>query len=143
MFFPAQKLSVVLFFYLVKENDIQTESAMPPVLYTPRPIWLQIFCTLAIINEYVSKIWLFIYTAIAWNLSGFTSVLFSSNQPTANLLSLFKIFISSLLLFPATDMVLPSAKFCKSVSIRQRNKSFTNILHRIETSIYRSLWYPW
>ena len=68
---------------------------------------------------------------IAWNLSGLAIVILYLNRSTADSNSFSSVWRRSFKLFEVTEMVLSSAKFCKSDSASHKNKSFIKILNRI------------
>ena len=77
----------------------------------------------------------FLFRIIAWNLSEFTTISFSLNHPTESSPSASKIFIRSANWSQTAVIVLSSAKLCKSVFFKHKNKSLRNILNNIGPSI--------
>ena len=88
-----------------------------------------------------------LFIIIAWNLSESAIILLFLNQSSTDSDSfssvwrrLLQVIVNYCKLLQETEMVLPSAKLCKSDFVRHENKSFITMLNRIGPSI-GILWY--
>ena len=115
-------------------------------------IWLSKFGLLSIffpnnLTQFVALIvwlmilrydWLFsflFYSNMAWNLFGFTIILFWFNHSTALSNSFCKVCVGLFILLDAVEMVLSSTKLWSSDIFNVASKSFRNKLKSIEPKI--------
>ena len=72
---------------------------------------------------------------MAWNLSGFTVIMFSLNHYSAFPDSDFKLLINSSRDFSVHEIVLPSAKLCNSAFSIQSKRLLVKMLKRMKPKI--------
>ena len=79
--------------------------------------------------------WFFLSIIMAWNLSGFTIIMFSLNHWTAFSDSEVKLSINSYRDFSVHEIVLSSAKLCNSAFSIQSKRSLMKMLKRMGPKI--------
>ena len=120
-FFFALCLKMILIYkgYSTDQHFLHTCAKCLPkfnLLSISNPSSLTLFSDLIFISFIFIEVWLFCWfflsIIIAWNLSGFTIIMFSLNHCTAFSDSRVKLLINSSRNFSLHEIVLPSTKLC-------------------------------